>query len=58
MTQQVENSLQRLGTDYLDIFYIHYPDQDTPKAEAVGALQRLKEAGKIRAIGLSNFSLA
>ena len=58
LTQQVENSLQRLGTDYLDIFYIHYPDQDTPKAEAVGALQRLKEAGKIRAIGLSNFSLA
>lgn len=58
LTQQVENSLRRLGTDYLDIFYIHYPDQDTPKAEAVGVLQRLKEAGKIRAIGLSNFSLA
>lgn len=58
LTQQVDNALSRLGTDYLDIFYIHFPDQDTPKYEAVGALERLKEAGKIRAIGVSNFSLA
>lgn len=57
LTKQVDQSLQRLQTDYLDIFYIHFPDHDTPKAEAVGALQRLKEAGKIRAIGISNFSL-
>lgn len=57
LTAQVDNALQRLGTDYIDIFYIHFPDQDTPKAEAVGALQKLKEAGKIRAIGVSNFSL-
>lgn len=58
ITQQVENSLKRLGTDYLDIYYLHFPDHDTPKAEAVGALQRLREQGKIRAIGISNFSLA
>lgn len=57
LVEQVDNSLRRLRTDYLDIFYIHFPDHDTPKAEAVGALQRLKEAGKIRAIGISNFSL-
>lgn len=57
LTEQVEKSLQRLQTDYLDIYYIHFPDHDTPKAEAVGALQRLKEQGKIRAIGISNFSL-
>lgn len=57
LTQQVETSLKRLNTDYLDIYYIHFPDQKTPKAEAVGALQRLKEQGKIRAIGISNFSL-
>lgn len=57
LTQQVDNALQRLGTDYIDIFYIHFPDQDTPKYEAVGALEKLKEAGKIRAIGVSNFSL-
>lgn len=58
LRQQVENSLQRLGLDYLDIYYIHFPDHDTPKAEAVGELQRLREEGKLRAIGISNFSLA
>lgn len=58
LTAQVDHALKRLGTDYLDIFYIHFPDSDTPKYEAVGALQRLKEAGKIRAIGVSNFSPA
>ena len=58
LTQEVEASLKRLNTDYLDIYYIHFPDKQTPKAEAVGALQRLREQGKIRAIGLSNFSLA
>lgn len=58
LTHQVDLALERLKTDYLDIFYIHFPDKDTPKAVAVGALQRLKEAGKIRAIGVSNFSLA
>ena len=39
LTEQVNKSLERLGTDYIDIFYIHFPDHDTPKAEAVGALQ-------------------
>jgi myo-inositol catabolism protein IolS len=57
LADQVNKSLERLGTDYIDIYYIHFPDHDTPKAEAVGALQRLREEGKIRAIGLSNFSL-
>ncbi|WP_283679515.1 aldo/keto reductase [Lentilactobacillus sp. Marseille-Q4993] len=57
LTEQVDNSLKRLGTDYVDIYYIHFPDKDTPKAEAVGALQRLREQGKIKAIGISNFSL-
>ncbi|WP_186580614.1 aldo/keto reductase [Aquibacillus kalidii] len=57
LKQAVEGSLKRLQTDYIDLFYIHFPDEDTPKAEAVGALSRLKEQGKIRAIGVSNFSL-
>ncbi|RYL92515.1 aldo/keto reductase [Sporolactobacillus sp. THM7-4] len=57
LTRSVDESLKRLKTDYLDIFYIHFPDKETPKAEAVGALQKLREAGKIRAIGVSNFSL-
>lgn len=53
----VDASLKRLQTDYIDLFYIHHPDEDTPKYEAVGALQELKKAGKIRAIGVSNFSI-
>jgi myo-inositol catabolism protein IolS len=57
LKQSVEESLQRLKTDYIDLFYIHYPDQDTPKDEAVGALKQLKDEGKIRAIGVSNFSI-
>jgi myo-inositol catabolism protein IolS len=57
LKQSVEESLRRLQTDYIDLFYIHFPDKDTPKDEAVGALKQLKDEGKIRAIGVSNFSL-
>lgn len=57
LTQSVDESLRRLQSDYIDLFYIHFPDDKTPKYEAVGALQRLKEAGKIRAIGVSNFTI-
>lgn len=57
LRQAVEDSLRRLQTDYIDLFYIHYPDDKTPKYEAVGALKELKDEGKIRAIGVSNFSL-
>ncbi len=57
LKQSVEEALQRLKTDYIDLFYIHFPDQDTPKDEAVGALAQLKAEGKIRAIGVSNFSI-
>ncbi|MFC4799126.1 aldo/keto reductase [Neobacillus sp. GCM10023253] len=57
LKRAVEESLTRLQTDYIDLFYIHFPDQDTPKDEAVGALKQLKDEGKIRAIGVSNFSL-
>lgn len=56
LKETVDASLKRLQTDYIDLFYIHHPDEGTPKYEAVGALQDLKEAGKIRAIGVSNFS--
>lgn len=57
LTEAVDIALKRLQTDYIDLFYIHFPDGVTPPDEAVGALQRLKEAGKIRAIGVSNFSM-
>ncbi len=57
LRQSIEESLKRLQTDYIDLFYIHFPDEKTPKDEAVGALQRLKEEGIIRSIGISNFSV-
>lgn len=57
LKRAVDDALKRLKTDYIDIFYIHFPDDKTPKDEAVAALNELKKAGKIRAIGLSNFSL-
>ncbi|MCO7124236.1 aldo/keto reductase [Sporolactobacillus shoreicorticis] len=56
LTKSVDDALRRLKTDYIDIFYIHFPDEKTPKSEAVGALQELREAGKLRAIGISNFT--
>ncbi len=48
LKQQVENSLKRLQTDYIDLYYIHFPDDNTPKDQAVAALQELKEQGKIK----------
>jgi aryl-alcohol dehydrogenase-like predicted oxidoreductase len=53
----LKQCVERLQTDYIDLFYIHFPDEDTPKDEAVGALKELKDQGKIRSIGVSNFSL-
>ena len=52
-----EKRLQRLQLDNVDLYYIHFPDNETPFAESVGELVRLKEEGKIRAIGISNVSL-
>lgn len=57
LKKSVDDALNRLQTDYIDIFYIHFPDDKTPKAEAVAALAEEKKAGKIKAIGVSNFSL-
>lgn len=57
LKQAAEDSMRRLQTDYLDMLYIHFPDKTTPKYEAIGALQELKEKGVIRSIGVSNFSL-
>lgn len=57
LKQAVDDALKRIQTDYIDLFYIHNPDENTPKDEAVGALKELKDAGKIRSIGVSNFSL-
>jgi aryl-alcohol dehydrogenase-like predicted oxidoreductase len=50
-----EASLRRLGTDRIDLYQIHWPSRTVPLAETLGALERLKEVGKVRAIGVSNF---
>jgi aryl-alcohol dehydrogenase-like predicted oxidoreductase len=52
----VEDSLRRLQTDYIDIYFSHDDDTATPLAETLGAYQRLIEAGKVRMIGASNYS--
>jgi len=54
---QVEESLRRLGTDRLDLLYLHAPDPTIPLADSAGELARLLAAGKARAIGVSNVSL-
>ncbi len=53
----VESSLKRLGTDRIDLFYLHRIDRDTPIEESVGTLAQLVKAGKIRHIGLSECSV-
>ncbi|NSY15920.1 aldo/keto reductase [Neorhizobium sp. AL 9.2.2] len=56
VVEAVEKSLQRLQTDYIDLYLSHFPDDDTPHEETLGALAKLKDAGKVRSIGCSNFS--
>lgn len=49
-------SLQRLGTDVIDLYYAHFDDAAVPLEETVGALSELVDAGKVRAIGISNYT--
>ena len=57
LRQAVENSLKRLQVDYIDLYYLHWPDVTVPFSESIGELVRLKEEGKIGAIGISNVSI-
>jgi len=54
--REIDDSLRRLGTDHVDIYQLHWPDHNTPIEETAEALCQLKCAGKIRYVGLSNFS--
>jgi aryl-alcohol dehydrogenase-like predicted oxidoreductase len=56
--QEVDDSLRRLRTDYIDIYQVHWPDPLVPVEDTAEAMRLLYEQGKIRAIGVSNFSVA
>ena len=54
--QGVEDSLKRLNTDYIDLYFAHWPDENTPYEETLAAFDQLKQQGKIRAYGTSNLN--
>jgi len=54
---EIENSLKRLGSGYIDLYQCHWPDPATPYEETFGELKKLVSEGKIRYIGVSNFSV-
>ena len=56
--QSCDSSLRRLGTDHIDLYQMHRPDPDTPIDETLRAMEELVQAGKVRAIGTSTFSVA
>jgi aryl-alcohol dehydrogenase-like predicted oxidoreductase len=56
--KEVEGSLKRLRTDVIDLYQVHWPDLETPIAETARTLEDLRREGKIRAIGVSNYSAA
>lgn len=58
LRQELEDSLRRLRTDVIDLYQIHWPDPHTPLEDTARALEQFRQAGKIRAIGVSNFSVA
>ncbi|MHC4915588.1 MAG: aldo/keto reductase [Planctomycetota bacterium] len=55
VVEACEASLKRLGTDRIDLYQIHWPSRTVPLAETIGALEKLREQGKVRAVGVSNF---
>jgi aryl-alcohol dehydrogenase-like predicted oxidoreductase len=55
--KEINDSLERLRTDYIDIYYIHWPDPLVPVEETAGEMKRLLDEGKVRALGVSNYSV-
>lgn len=58
LRRELEDSLRRLGTTYIDLYQVHWPDTLVPVEEVAGVLAEFVEAGKVRALGVSNFSVA
>jgi aryl-alcohol dehydrogenase-like predicted oxidoreductase len=58
LRQECDESLQRLGTDYVDLLYLHAPDPNVPLTDSAGALKSMLDAGKTRSVGVSNLNLA
>jgi L-glyceraldehyde 3-phosphate reductase len=58
LVASLDQSLRRMGLDYVDVFYSHRPDPDTPLEETMGALDALVRAGKTLYVGISNYSAA
>ena len=58
LRDQLEGSLRRLGTDYLDLYLLHHVDEQTPAEEIGEAMQRLVDAGSVRYWGVSNHCAA
>ena len=57
IAHECEQSLKRLGIDAIDLYQIHWPDLSTPVEDSMGAMLKLKEQGKIKAIGVSNYPI-
>jgi len=57
LVRALEKSLKRLETPYVDLYQVHFPNSRVPIAETMGAMEELKEKGKLLSIGVSNFSL-
>ncbi len=55
--EEIEQSLERLDTDYIDLYQVHWPDGKTPHQETMEALLEIQKQGKIRHIGVSNYSV-
>ncbi|MEJ5299676.1 MAG: aldo/keto reductase [Thermodesulforhabdaceae bacterium] len=56
LAEEVDQSLKRLGVDLIDLYQIHWPDEQTPFEDSMEILVKIRDAGKIRFIGLSNFA--